>query len=423
MYFFLTWKGYENLLLLFRNDYFGIYLLFNKFYIIFTKISLRNYRKGVKFMKILNPFIVSGYISPKYFCNRKQETEKLINDAINSSNTTLFSLRRMGKTGLIHHSINQIKKKEKIKCIYFDIMMTNNLQELVNEFGRAFLNQAMPFSKKLLNTAKNIFSAFVPVISTNPISGNLSFELKLARPEAVQYDLEKLLDYIKNSNVRYFIAIDEFQQIVYYPEKNIEALLRSKIQFMNNTSFIFSGSKKNMMLNMFDSKSRPFYQSTEFMELKPISIDIYNEFLIKIFAQYKYSIDSKLIEKIFDFSRGITYFVQLICNKLFALGEKIIDDKILSIVLRNLVAEKESYYINYSTLLTKKQFKILQAIAKESGIDKPTSSYFLNKYSLGSASTVASALEVLENKEALYKELGKYYVSDVLYSEWLKGIN
>lgn len=374
-------------------------------------------------MRIQNPFLVSGYISPKYFCNRKQETERLITDAINSSNTTLFSLRRMGKTGLIHHCINHIKKKEKIKCIYFDIMMTNNIQEFVNEFGRVFLNQAMPFSKKLLNTAKNIFSAFVPIISTDSISGNLSFELKLARPEAVQYDLEKLLDYIKNSDERYFIAIDEFQQIVNYPEKNIEALLRSKIQFMNNTSFVFSGSKKNMILSMFDSKSRPFYNSTAFMELKPIDKDIYKEFIIKLFFKYQYLISDEIFERIFDFSRGITYFIQLICHKLFALGEKKIDEKILNTVLKNLVDEKESYYINYSVLLTKNQFKILQAIAKESGIDRPTGSSFLNKYLLGSASTVSSALEVLVDKEALYKEGGKYYVSDVLFAEWLKRIN
>ncbi len=371
-------------------------------------------------MKIQNPFITSGYVSPEYFCNREQETDKLMKDAIGSSNTTLFSLRRMGKTGLIYHSINQIKKKEKIKCMYFDIMMTRNLQDFVNEFGRAFLNQAMPFSKKLLNTAKNLFSAFVPVVSTDAISGNISFELKLARPEAVQYDLEKLLDYIGNSKDKYFIAIDEFQQIVNYPEQNTEALLRSKIQFMNNTSFLFSGSKKNMMLSMFASNSRPFYQSTSFMELKPIDKQIYTEFIIKFFSKHKYQIDSTVIDNIYNFSRGITYFVQLICRNLFNLGEKNIDEKILNTVLKNMVEEKESYYINYCNLLTKNQYKILQAIAKESGIDKPTGAYFLNTYQLGSASTVSSALDVLVDKEALYKEDGKFYVSDVLFAEWLK---
>lgn len=52
---------------------------------------------------IRNPFIINGYISPAYFCDRKAESEMLIRQITNGNNTALISTRRMGKTGLIRH--------------------------------------------------------------------------------------------------------------------------------------------------------------------------------------------------------------------------------------------------------------------------------------------------------------------------------
>ena len=46
-----------------------------------------------------NPFVVYGYVSPIYFCDREQETYDLITALSNGRNVTLMSPRRMGKTG------------------------------------------------------------------------------------------------------------------------------------------------------------------------------------------------------------------------------------------------------------------------------------------------------------------------------------
>ena len=58
-------------------------------------------------MKLYNPFVVYGYVSPEYFCDRKEETESLISALRNGRNITLMSPRRMGKTGLIHNAFTQ----------------------------------------------------------------------------------------------------------------------------------------------------------------------------------------------------------------------------------------------------------------------------------------------------------------------------
>ena len=82
-----------------------------------------------------NPFILSGYNSPEYFCNRHIETRRLINAIDNQRNITLISPRRIGKTGLIMHSFNQLSKNKTLVPIYFDIMGTTSLKEFAEVFS------------------------------------------------------------------------------------------------------------------------------------------------------------------------------------------------------------------------------------------------------------------------------------------------
>ena len=48
-----------------------------------------------------NPFLITGYQGPDYFCDREKETASLMSALKNGRNITLISPRRMGKTGLI----------------------------------------------------------------------------------------------------------------------------------------------------------------------------------------------------------------------------------------------------------------------------------------------------------------------------------
>ena len=69
-----------------------------------------------------NPFVYKGYEGEKYFCDRTEESERIISALENGSNITLISPRRIGKTGLIKHVFQQIKKVHKDAiCIYIDL--------------------------------------------------------------------------------------------------------------------------------------------------------------------------------------------------------------------------------------------------------------------------------------------------------------
>ena len=385
-------------------------------------VILRNNRCeiiGNSIMKLSSPFITTGYISPEYFCDRYTETEQLKNAVLNSTNTSLFSFRKLGKTALIRHVI-YLLKKEGTKCIYLDIMETKCIQDFTYKFAKAYFNQASNISDKVLSHAGKLLRAFVPSLNVDSITGNLSLDLKLMNNDNIQTDLENIFENIKNSNDKYFIAIDEFQQIVDYPEKNFEAFLRSKLQFINNANFVFSGSKKHMLLSIFGDYNRPFWNSCRFLELKPINREKYYEFIIEKFSEHNRSIDLESLNYIYNSCRGITFYIQLICNNLYNRNISRINIKDAYEALDNIIGEHLSYFINLSDILTDRQFQLLKALALENGFEQPTSGDFITKHKLGSTSTVKSALDNLINKEMIYKDDDTYFVADVLFSEWLK---
>lgn len=200
--------------------------------------------------RLNNPFVVYGYKGPEYFCDREAETEKLMSTLHGERNVTLIAPRRMGKTGLIQHVFNRFAAIDKdIKCFYIDIFATKNLEQLVQ-------------------------------LLANEIIGELDIQ-----PSEREASLKRIFEYMKASGRRCYVAIDEFQQILSYPEKGTEALIRSYIQFLPNVYFIFSGSRQHMMEEMFLSANRPFFQSSMVMSLQPIDEAKYLSFANEMLQQ------------------------------------------------------------------------------------------------------------------------------------------
>jgi len=201
-----------------------------------------------------NPFHLKGYHGAKLFCDREKETNLLIENAKNGVNTTLLSTRRMGKTGLIHHVFNSLGKEKKWVCIYVDIYATQSLAELTNQVASAIL-KTFPQNNSIGKKFINLIKGFSPVISYDHLTGTPEIAFSYSQANQYEYSLKGLFDFLEQQNKQVIIALDEFQQIANYPEKSTEALLRTVIQSLKNTVFIFSGSHKHMLMEMFRSCS------------------------------------------------------------------------------------------------------------------------------------------------------------------------
>lgn len=234
-----------------------LYLLNPNFIALFALHVLCNIKTAMKSIST-NPFLITGYQGPDYFCDREKETASLMSALKNGRNITLISPRRMGKTGLIKNVFYYIQKENKsAACFYLDIFSTQNLQEFVSLLGRSVLGKLDTLSQSTLKSLFSFFKSCRPVISADEITGMPSVTLDFI-PERSEETLKEIFTYLNQSGVECYIAIDEFQQIMEYPEKGVEGLLRSYIQFTPNVHFIFSGSKKHLMESIFFSIKRPF---------------------------------------------------------------------------------------------------------------------------------------------------------------------
>jgi len=369
---------------------------------------------------VANPFITGGYAGPAYFCNRMQEMERL-SDAVSSRrNITLISLRRMGKTGLLKNLKHQIEQKGKsCAVIYVDLLPTMNCNEMLNTVSTA-LFRVRQKERNFLEKMFGLLAALRPRLTVDPLTGEPAVELKVETVSEIKTGLENMLRLISEIKQDILFIFDEFQQIAKYPEKNTEAILRSVIQAYPVIPFIFSGSSRHMLENMFMSAGSPFYQSSELMYLERIPEKEYSEFIKAHFKKAGREIDDNALIRIFRWTRMHTYYVQYVCNIIFEQRSKHTGEAEANWAFHRIMTDFEPQYINYRNLLPSHQFQLLIAIAASDGVVQPMAGDFVLRYGLTSPSSVSASLKALTEKEMVVRDLDRWQVYDVFFSRWLQ---
>lgn len=366
-----------------------------------------------------NPFVYKGYEGPSYFCDREQETENMVSALKNGRNLTLFSPRKIGKTGLIKHVLYRINETNKNAiCIYLDIFSTQNLHDFVQALGAAIVEEAIEREKTLIAKVTDAFKALRPVLSYDPLTGLPSISVDI-EPSSEEHTLKSIFNHIESMKKDVYIAIDEFQQVANYPEKGTEALLRSHIQF-SHAGFIFSGSRQHLMAEMFSSPKRPFYQSTDFVLLQPLPEKVYFDFSRRFFEANKGTLSEEVFHDVYQSFSGHTWYVQLVMNRLYESTKHVESKEQANQVILAIIDTLSPQYETMMSLLTANQVKLLKAIAKENKIEKPQSVDFIKRHNLPSSSSVKTALDVLTDKELVYQDEDGYIVYDRFLNLWLR---
>ena len=373
--------------------------------------------------KQLNPFVIGKYVSKEYFCDREKETEMLLKQLKNGRNVTLISDRRIGKSGLISHLFAQSEIMKQYYTVTVDLYATSSLAELVCLFGKEVYRSVQHQSNSWKDKFFQIISSFRVGFKLDPVSGSPTFDIGIGDILAPTMTLEQIFAFLEEADKPCIVAFDEFQQIAEYGEKNIEALLRTYIQRCKNTQFIFSGSRRNMMAQMFLSPFKPFYQSTINMGLEPIPMDVYVAFAQEMFDRGNKSIETETVEQVYYLCRGITWYMQVLLNEMYELTaeSETCVASCLEIALQNVVRVQEPFYREMLTMLSPKQRSTLFAIVKEGDAKNITSMPFVNKYALGSAGSVQSAMKGLMERDFVVKNENIYRVYDVFFAQFIKN--
>ena len=368
---------------------------------------------------IENPFLITGYESPEYFCDRVTETKDLLETLRNGRNVTLTSPRRMGKSALIKHAYYLLRQQDSsITTIYIDLYPTECLFDFVKAFASAVLGQLDSNPVKVLKKAASLFKGLRPYLSADAVTGQPKIGLDFV-PGAEEHTLEQVISYLKTSGKTVHIAFDEFQQIRYYPEQNVEALLRSHIQDLHNVHFIFSGSQAHMLEEMFHSPKRPFYQSTSEKTIGVINPQRYFDFAYTFFNKQGRQLPKEVFDLIFERYEGYTGNVQTVLNHLYSKASRPIDADLAEECIRDILWENEPYYMYLLRAYPKGQGKLIKAIAKEQKVKEITSGAFIAKYGLAATSSVKSALSRLLDDEIVYRSEDGYFIYDRFFGEWL----
>ena len=372
-------------------------------------------------MKPNNPFLISGYHSPEFFCDREQETAKILDALSNGRNVTLIAPRRMGKTGLIRHAFYHLKEQQpEIVTLYMDIFSTQSLGDFVRLFANTVLGKLDSAPQKALSRISQFIRSCRPVFTFDEITGVPKVTIDVA-PAEEENTLKEIFDYLASSEKRCYIAIDEFQQITEYDEKGVEALLRSYIQFLPNVNFIFAGSMKHVMQEMFTSSARPFYNSTDILELKEIPADIYIPFIIDNFKKEKKNISFETVEKVYNLFNGHTFYIQKTFNESFADTPKggICDISTVENAINYIIDLNETLYQEILSNISEKQKEVLYAIAKDGTSQNLTSAQFVKRHKLTSASSVQSASKKLLEKDIITHVNKTYSLTNKFFALWI----
>ncbi len=371
-----------------------------------------------------NPFIVTGKIEPEYFCDRVDESARLIKLLTNGNNMVIISPRRMGKTGLIQFCYDKREINGDYYTFFIDILHTSSLKEFTYILGKEIYNTLSPHSRKMtrlfIQTLKSINGKF----GFDPVTGLPTFNVELGDIERPEYTLEEIFRYLSSADKPCIVAIDEFQQIAKYPEKNIEALLRTHVQKIKNCNFVFAGSEHHMMQAMFMSSARPFYHSADIMELDAIAPELYIPFIVKHFNSGNRKISTESVERVYNLFKGHTYYIQKTFNSAFSdtpQGEECgIDD--LKKTIDTLIENNATIFKEILSNIPEKQKDLFYAIAKEGEAERITSSAFIKRHNLPSASSVQSAINKLLDKDVVTEINKTYSVTDKLFAMWINGI-
>jgi AAA+ ATPase superfamily predicted ATPase len=369
----------------------------------------------------INPFVLSPAIPDELFCDRQKESALLMKSVSNQENVVLISPRRVGKTGLIYHCFNQPDIRDNFVTVSIDILHTTSFQEFIKELGTAVFNtiakRSEYLTKLFITTLRSLSGSF----GIDPVTFMPTFDLKLGQINMPEYTLDEIFAYLEKADKPCLVAIDEFQQITRYQDRNIEALLRGRIQKLTNTHFIFAGSERRMMNEMFFSDKRPFFQSATLLQLEPIDLTVYTNFAVQQFMAANKNIEPEAIEWAYNTFDGVTLYIHKLLHDTFAdtLSGSTCTLTVMKQAAEQLLQQNGKRLQELLAYVTEQQKELLYAIAADRYVQRITSSDFVRRHHLKSASAVQSAVKRLLDLDLITEQHKSFSISDPLLRIWI----
>ncbi len=369
-----------------------------------------------------NPFYLQEIPIDAPFCNRKTELKELQAYAEAKANVVLYSPRRYGKTSLVKRIQKTLFSKGAI-TLFADFFGVASVDDVASRLAKAvyvMTHKKEPLWKSALRTMKS----FRPVLKPDP-SGGVALSVEPSGSgkgglELLDETMDSLREFVSATQSLVHVALDEFQEIVTLKEAlQIEGIMRTQIQ-QQQASYFFIGSRRRILLGIFNQRQRPFFQSAINYPLKLLPPEELAEFIVEQFRRGQRKCTKSMAEKLVALTGFHPYYSQKLAFFVYELSRRATEESIHRAMERLILSEKPVLEAILQGL-SPHQRLLLQALAKEP-TPKLLASGYIQKHGLGSVGGVQHSSRQLEELDLIEKDekTGVWRPVDPILARWLR---
>lgn len=365
-----------------------------------------------------NPFSYGKTVDEPYFYGRKKELEEIKLSMRNATNLIIYSPRRIGKSSLVIKALKDLEAQGH-PTVYIDFFKVSSREKLIELYAREVVRPLKNWEKGLqwiqglirgIQPAMGLDQAGLPELrlSIDPMQTAKAFEDIINIPAKSKH--EKC----------WIVVFDEFQEIEKLNGESFEKELRASFQHHQNACYVFLGSQRHLLLNMFSRKDRAFYNFGKLFHLQKPPEEESKLFLAERFRSGGYPISEILIRQILEQTRNIPYYIQYLSAEIWEsarLSSKG-PEEIYQQALERLLINQTDYFQGIRSQLTAFQVKLLTSVAMN-GFGSYESE-FLQKYRLYPTSSIQKAFKRMTDLDILEKQANQFSISDPFFELWMK---
>lgn len=369
-----------------------------------------------------SPFQYGTLVDKENFVNRVEERKQLKELLGSGINVMLISPRRWGKSSLVKVAMDELVQENKdIRVCYIDAFSIKTEAEFYQTFAKEVIATSASTLEKRLEDIKHFLKGISPSITLKSDStDSMSFDLKF---DLADRDIMEVLELPEKiavaKGLRIVVCIDEYQQLAQLSGyKDMEGKMRSVWQKQHSVSYCFYGSKRHMMLDIFNNSSNPFYRFGQVLFLQKIKKGEWIPFIVNSFRKTGKSISEEQADKLCEIVKCHSWYLQQLCYFVWSGTSDTVTDETIEVRTQQLIDTNMPMFMNDTENLTSAQTNMLRAVAD--GEYRFNSQPVVRKYELGNAQTITRNKRMLSEKDFIEKEGNRYVFSDPIFELWFK---
>lgn len=375
--------------------------------------------------KNISPFQFGTLATGENFIDRVKDRALLKQLLSSHINTMLVSPRRWGKSSLVKKAMSELcEENADVRICYIDGFAVSTEAEFYRMFASQVIECASTKVEKWISDAKKFLNGVMPQIVVNDqITDFLAFDLKFVPQEADKMSILQLPEVLaKDKGIKIIVCIDEFQNLATIPEyRDLEAKMRAVWQRQENVTYCLYGSKRHMMLDIFNNSSTPFYRFGQVVFLEKIAKEDWVPFIVDSFAKTRKHITEEKAEKICDIVECHSWYVQQLCFFAWNLTTDEVTDEIYDASVEQLININTPMFQNDLEALTSSQREILMAVSR--GEYQLSSESVRSRYSLGNPNTLTKNKKKLIEKDMIEVTAeNRIVIVDPVLKLWLRRL-